>query len=182
MDEAGIAGEVARIDALLDPILNAPVDTSDPDWTTKMVARFNAMPPLDEVGERERTEAVLHAIIALYADGDEPARAALRNLVQRFTSFRWAAQLPWQWDTPAAFRARLIYMSVRDQAADARDEILALQALCAQAREAGIDVEPILGEVAEMSSLVDKQGMGSTKEILLSYGRSGPGKARGQNW
>ena len=48
---------------------------------------------------------------------------------------------------------------------------MTLQALCGRARRDGIYVDAVLTEVAAMSSDVDRYGMGSTRSILLSYGR-----------
>jgi hypothetical protein len=50
---------------------------------------------------------------------------------------------------------------------DTRDELLTLWDLCESAKNAGIDIAPILVEVAGVSSDVDRYGMGSIKEILL---------------
>lgn len=163
MNFAEIAAETARLDAILAPIAKAPVDTSDPDWEDKMRASH----PLDETGTRAAAEGVLLAIIARYADGDANARQTIRDLFDRYTSFRWAAHLPREWDTAEDFRARLIHLSARDQGSDTRDEIIGLQILLDMASLAGIEAAPILVEVAEMSSDVDRYGMGSVKDILL---------------
>jgi hypothetical protein len=119
----------------------------------------------------DQAEAVLRAALEVYAAGDEPVRAAVRQLFDRYTSFRWAAHLPLEWDTAEEFRAHLVHLSARDQGADTRDEIVTLQHLCDQARRVAIDVDPILEEVAAMSSDVDRYGMGSMRSIILRYGR-----------
>ena len=75
------------------------------------------------------------------------------------------------WDTAEEFRAHLVHLSARDQGADTRDEIVTLQQLCDQAWRVGVDVDPILEEVAAMSSEVDRYGMGSMRSIILRYGR-----------
>ncbi len=46
-----------------------------------------------------------------------------------------------------------------------------------RARRAGIDVDPILHEVAAMSSDVDRYGMGSTRTIILACTRAPGGAA-----
>ena len=48
-----------------------------------------------------------------------------------------------------------------------RDEILALDDLCARAAKNGVDIGPILKEVAALSSDADKYGMGSTRSFML---------------
>jgi hypothetical protein len=65
------------------------------------------------------------------------------------------------------FRRDLVHLSALDQGDDARDMIVAIDFLCREARAEGIDVDPILREVAEMSSTENRMGMGSSREILL---------------
>jgi hypothetical protein len=168
MDLAEIEDGVARLDALFAPTAKAPVDTSDPDWDNRLVAEL-ATPLMDQLGLRDRTESLLNAIIDRYAMGDEATREAIRALFDRYTSFRWAAHLPADVHTAANFRGHLIHLSARDQGADTRDEILTLDALCARAEEVGLDLAPILSEVAAMSSDVDRYGMGSTREVILRH-------------
>ncbi len=69
--------------------------------------------------------------------------------------------------TPEGVRSALMLLSVRDQGADTRDELMVLWAVCGEARAAGVDVDPILREVAAISSDVDRYGMGSVREIFL---------------
>jgi hypothetical protein len=49
-----------------------------------------------------------------------------------------------------------------------RMAILWLQDISAKARSAGIQIKPILEEVAGLSSEINKYGMGSTKGLLLN--------------
>ncbi|NEA66202.1 hypothetical protein [Streptomyces sp. SID12488] len=158
-----LAERVALVDAAVRPIAEQPVDVTDPDWVKKMGQR---PAPLDEAGVRAEAESALRALIAVYAQGDEALRASVRGLFSRCTSFRWATHLPVE-PTPEGFRQRLLHMSAVDQGSDTRDELLSLRDLCADARTAGIDLGPILREVAELSSREDKYGMGSMRDILL---------------
>lgn len=160
---AGIEKRVALVNAALRPIAEEPVDIGDPDWEERMRERPCAM---DEAGVRAEAEAVLRAVLTAYADGDEDLRIFLRGLFEHYTAFRWAVHLPFE-PTPEGFRLRLLHMSAVDQGSDTRDELLALRDLCEDARQAGIDIGPCLREVAELSSRVDKYGMGSTRDILL---------------
>ncbi|MEV6928339.1 hypothetical protein AB0M46_28165 [Dactylosporangium sp. NPDC051485] len=135
------------------------------------------MTPADSAGpgvfarlDTREAEPVLRALLERYAAGDEPTRAGIRRLFDRYPSFRWAAHLPGACSTAAELRAYLIHLSARDQGADTRDELLALRALCDQARRAGIDPNPVLAEVAAMSSDEDRCGMGSMRAILAAGG------------
>ncbi|MGY1495384.1 hypothetical protein ACW4TU_01850 [Streptomyces sp. QTS52] len=162
-----IEERVALVDEAVRPIAEHPVDITDPDWAERM---RQGPAPLDEAGVRVEAEAALRALIALYAQGDEALRASVRALFSRYTSFRWATHLPVE-PTPEGFRRRLLHMSAVDQGSDTRDELLSLRDLCADARTAGIDLGPVLREVAELSSPEDKYGMGSMRDILLGVAR-----------
>ncbi|WP_327350408.1 hypothetical protein [Streptomyces sp. NBC_01304] len=122
--------------------------------------------PLDEAGIRREAEAALRDVLSLYEAGDEDVRAALRALLERCHSFGWATTLPFE-PTPQGFRQRLLEMSAEDQGRDARDMVANLNGLCGQARDSGVDLRALLLDVAELSSDVDKYGMGSTRVILL---------------
>ncbi|MGW1507502.1 hypothetical protein ACWCQW_55875 [Streptomyces mirabilis] len=160
---AELEESVAVIDACIEPIATRPVDLTDADWMRKMQ---EGPRPLDEAGIRPEAEAALHDVLSLYEEGDEDVRAALRALLERCHSFGWATTLPFE-PTPQGFRQRLVKMSVEDQGRDTRDMMVDLNGLCGQARDAGVDIRPLLLDVAELSSEVDKYGMGSTREILL---------------
>jgi hypothetical protein len=169
VDLAEIEDEVARLDAVYRPVALMPVDIADPDALRNMGATIRA--GLAKLAVDDRAETVLRAVIEVYAAGGEAVRVAVRRMFDRYSSFRWAAHLPRMWDSVEEFRARLVHLSACDQGADTRDEILALQDLCARARRAGIDVDSILDEVAAMSSDVDRYGMGSMRAVILGYGK-----------
>ena len=163
MELAAIAREAARLDVILKPIADGPVDFSNPDWALG----FARNPPLDRAGIRRDAEALLDAMLLEYEQGNEADRAAIRDLLQRHHAFCWATPLPAPRATTAGFRRHLIHLSARDQATDARDELLALSALCADAAKAGVDVVPVLREIAAISSDSNRYGMGSTRKFLL---------------
>jgi hypothetical protein len=164
--------EVARLDALYRTVATRPVDIMEPGWVEKMGTRVEA--DLADLGVEDEARVVLRALIEQYAAGDEGTRAEIRRLFDQYPSFRWAAHLPREWDSAEDFRAHLLHLSARDHGSDTRDEILTLQALCAQAHDAGIDVDPILDEVAALSSDVDRYGMGSMRTVILRYGKRHP--------
>jgi hypothetical protein len=112
------------------------------------------------------TEALLKALAAEYENSDEETRKAIRRLFVCYPHFAWAASFSVSPNTEADFRQDLILFSMLDQGKDSRDALLALRALCEQAQAAGIDIKPILREVAEFSSDENKYGMGSTKRML----------------
>jgi hypothetical protein len=162
-----IEAEMARLDTIYRPVATKPVDVADLDANTGAAIEAD----LARLAVADQSVAVLRAVIELYAAGDEVVRAAVRQLFDRYPSFRWAAHLPRDWDTAEEFRARVVHLSARDQGTDTRDEILALQDLRDQAQRAGIEADPVLDEVAAMSSDVDRYGMGSMRRVILDYGK-----------
>ncbi|HEX2698159.1 MAG TPA: hypothetical protein VHM28_10665 [Anaerolineales bacterium] len=155
---------IAKLDAALKPIANRPVDITDPNW----VAKLRSLPkPLDEAGVRTETESLLAEVIEFYPSSDDETRPAIRKLFAEHRSFLWAAALSYRPITDESFRAYLILFSIKDGGIDTRDAILLLQSLCAEAASAGVKIRPILQEIAELSSDVNKYGMGSTKSLLL---------------
>ncbi|CAG6392648.1 hypothetical protein NMG29_29775 [Streptomyces cocklensis] len=154
---------VTLIDACVEPLAKRPVDLTDPGWAEKMRKRPH---PLDEAGVRPEAEAALREVLSRYEEGGEDARVALRALLDRCGSFRWATSLPYE-PTQRGFRQRLLEISVEDQGIDGRDMMVGLNGLSGKARDAGVDIRPLLREVAALSSDVDVQGMGSTRSILL---------------
>jgi len=165
MDLADLSRRVARLDAALHPIATRPVPIEDLEgWAERMRA---APPATEEAGVAEEGQLVLRALIERYAEGDDAERVAIRGLFDRYTSFRWAVHLPERPDTAEGLRARLLHLSARDHDGDTRDELLRLRDLLAEAAAAGVDADPVLAEVAALSSDIDRYGMGSIRTILL---------------
>ncbi|HET8660773.1 MAG TPA: hypothetical protein VFM55_17445 [Micromonosporaceae bacterium] len=164
MDLAAVREDIAVMDALLSDIAERPVDLSDQNWLAKLSSR---VPPVEEAGVATEAAAALAALLDAYEHGDEPTRSEVRRIFRTHTSFSWAVGLPREWHSPAEFRRRLILISARDQVADPRDELVELWALCDRAREHGIDLEPVVREVASISADVDHYGMGSTRSLIM---------------
>jgi hypothetical protein len=47
--------------------------------------------------------------------------------------------------------------------------LLTLQEICRDAKAAGLEIAPVLREIAAMSSNENKYGMGSTSQMLLRH-------------
>jgi hypothetical protein len=156
----------AKLEELLQPIAKRPVDITRLGWLERLQAGLS---PLDEAGARDTAERLLAEILAAYAQGTVQARAAIRRLFQKYQSFTWAATLSVPWTTMDGLRQHLILFSIDDQGRDGRDALLALQAICQDAKGVGLEIAPVLREIAAMSSNVDKYGMGSTSQMLLRH-------------
>lgn len=96
-------------------------------------------------------------------------RASIRQLFQKYQSFAWAATLSVPRTTKDGLRQQLILFSMKDQGRDGRDAWLELQAICQVAKGTGLEIAPVLQEIAAMSSNEDKYGMGSTSQMLLRH-------------
>lgn len=155
--------QVLEIDEKIRPIATRPINFNDLNRVALLAKR---QAPLDEAGVRSATESLLEALAAEYANGDEKTRSAIRGLFARYKHFAWAASFLSPPITERDFRHHLILFSMFDQGTDSRDALLALQALCGQARAAGIDIGPMAREVAQISSDENKYGMGSTRRML----------------
>ncbi|WP_433382743.1 hypothetical protein ACQPZX_19565 [Actinoplanes sp. CA-142083] len=164
MDLAAVRIDVGVMDLLLRDIGQRPVDVNDPDWRAK---RRAAPKPVDEAGVATEAAAALEALLDAYESGDEETREDVREIFRAHRYFTWAAGLPHEWESAAEFRRRLILVSARDQHRDPRDELMMIWWLCNRARALGIDIEPVLTEVAAMSSDVDHYDFGSMRELIL---------------
>ena len=156
---------LAILEAYLQPIAQRPVDITDPNWLSKLTS---APHPIDRAGVRVDAEALLAELIDSYPTCEDNDRRAIRLLFDKYKSFSWAATLAVPATTPEHFRSHLILFSIKDQGRDTRDAILNLKDLCELAKSNGVKIEPILKEIAEISSDENKYGMCSTRTLLLA--------------
>ena len=110
-------------------------------------------------------------VLSAYAAGDDVTRAALRKLMASLDAYHWAGTPPPR-NTAEGFRQHLLLISVIDQWPDFRDTLLYLNDVTREAEAAGVDMEPVLREVAELSSDESLTAMGSVKSVLS--GMAGP--------
>jgi hypothetical protein len=157
--------QILEVDERIRPIATRPIDFNDPNFRNRLAPK---QAPLDEANIRGATETLLETLVAEYATSDDETRTAIRAMFARYQHFAWAASFATPPVTARDFRHHLILFSMLDQGRDSRDALLTLEALSAQARAAGIDINPIAREVAEMSSDVNTYGMGSTQRMLAN--------------
>ncbi len=156
----------------LRPIADRPVNITEPGWARRLT---QAPHPLDEAGVRSMVEALLDELFSAYQTADQEGRQALRNLFVEYRAFAWTATLPSPPTTEESFRRHLVLFSLKDQERDSRDTLLWLHDLCRQAIDAGVNIGPILREVAALSSSHNRYGMGSTQAMLLTECQMNPG-------
>jgi hypothetical protein len=156
---------IMELEVRLRPIAKKPVDITKPGWGLRLA---QCPHPLDEAGVRRETDMLLQELVNAYQAGVEDEREAVRKLFSQYRAFAWAATLPFAPTTEENFRQHLVLFSMKDQGRDSRDAILLLQDLGRQAKAAGVLIEPILKEVAELCSNRNRFGMGSTRDMLLT--------------
>jgi len=152
------------LEQLLRPIADEPVDITQPGWAERLV---HSPHPLDRAGVRLEAESLLEDVLQFYQAAAEDTRLELRNLFQVYRAFSWAASLSYAPTTEDYFRRHLLLFALKDQGRDSRDALLLLQDLCRQAKSAGVSLEPVLREVAELCSSNNRFAMGSTRDMLL---------------
>jgi len=152
----------ALLDAKLKPIATRTVDLNDPAWVEKL----RTSRPLDEAGIRQEAETLLGHLLNAYDNGAMPLRAEIRALFAANPNFAWATGPAQPANTLDGFRARVLFISARDQAQDLRDATLLINELCMGARMAGIDPAPILNAVADISSEKSDHSNPSMADLL----------------
>jgi hypothetical protein len=156
---------IAKLDEQLKPVARRSFDFNDPDFKAKL---FKTPDPLDETKLRAQMETLITEITGYYADCEPEDRQSIRAIFEKYDSVAWAATFLYTTLTAKGIRRQLLLFSILDQGKDTRDAILWLRDISAQAKSAGIQVKPILEEVAGISSEINKYGMGSTRHLLLN--------------
>jgi hypothetical protein len=145
LDRARIS--VRALNEKLRPIADTKVDVNDPHWAERM----RQSEPLDELGIRAEAEALLTSLLDAYASGTDAQRAAVRDLFRTNSAFTWATNVTHSANTAEGFRMQLLSASARWGSEDPRDLMLGLRDIHATARAAGVNIQPIVLEIAAMS-------------------------------
>jgi hypothetical protein len=161
-------GAAQTLDRALKPIADRPVDITDSDWVKKAHSRPS---PLDEAGVREEAEALLDSLLDVYRSGGDDDRLAVREILGENPAFTWATRVTEPPTSAEGFRRHLLLVSAADGRPDLRDSIVEVNALCARAAGAEVDVVPVLDEVAAKSG-------DSIRAVLLNARQRFTGGAR----
>ena len=172
-----LADEVRRYDGTMRRLADPGIDLRRPgrellaDLQARHDERRRQHETLRET-QREADQRLLPELLALYRHGDDAERQWLRDLLKRNPTFRWgfgwglAARLT----TVEAAAEALAVLSMKDGGSDWRDQIVALDHLCAAMQRAGLPVAALLAEAAAWSSdLANFPGARPTRALLLDY-------------
>lgn len=131
------------------------------DWLFRLTEDFL---PGTEIGR-----PLLRDLIVAYEHADDGGRRHLRTVLRRRVYFvrNVGLGLPRPVASPESFRQHLLHFSLIFLGDDPRDLCLWLHDLCHEALAAGVTIEPILRQVAEISS-DDGEGIWSAREQLLA--------------
>jgi hypothetical protein len=160
----GCAREVEAVDDLLRIVVTRKVDLNDPDWVASARA---GLEPVDEAGVAPEAATALEALFNAYEAGDDRTRVEVREIFRDYRSFRREVRLSGQWATVDDFRRHLVVVSAGGEYEDPRDVLMFIWRLCNEARDRGIDVEPVLRTVAAISSEVADGSFGSMRHLIM---------------
>lgn len=107
----------------------------------------------------QQLRMVLKEIAQVYVPADEESRIQIRNRLKSFKRISYSMEsFPYSLKEEITtaqdvdiFRFGLIVASIQDQAIDCRDWSLSVGPLIGKAKSVGIDVNPVLREVADIS-------------------------------
>lgn len=162
-DADSVSKAVAVINGALKPIAERPVDINDPNWVEKLRTQT---PPLDQAGVRTDAEALMRLLIDAYSEGPEKQRQIVRNILAQNRAFTWATGMPEPPTTVSTLRIHLLRLSAENGGGDMRDTIMSVESVCSEAIAAGVNVVPVLKEVANLSSNVMSLNIGSMRTVL----------------
>ena len=110
---------------------------------------------------RAESRPLVLDLLRTYETADDSAREEIRELFGRYPKLTWCS-------APEArdHRLHLIWLSATERYHDPRDVVVMTDELTKQAVTEGIDIAPILDEVAAMSSDVSR-GIQSTRRAML---------------
>ena len=167
---------IHAIDGRLRPLTHYGIDLSHPTPARleELRARADAMRRQLDDADRTRREAdaLLPAILDRYLNGGDRDREELRALLAECPSFRWGFGWGLAKRIGAVREARdaLAVFSLKDGNGDWRDQIVALDHLCAAMRRAGLPVAALLTEAAAWSSDISRfPNAASTRALLRRY-------------
>jgi len=156
MDLEGMEREMARLDD------RAVVDDDEGLTSVELWGKRH------DAGLRRRAEGrrLMSTVLVHYANADDATREQVRVLLARYRTFTWWSAPESDLAEPESWRLELLLISARDKFSDRRDTIVMIDELTKAAIEAGIDIGPMLDEVAALSC-DDDVWPSSTRRAML---------------
>jgi hypothetical protein len=167
---------IRRIDAKMRRLSDFKIDLPRPGVLERMRARADEMRRQYAELEDARKEADLWLpeMLKRLRNGSDADRRQLRDFLHEHRNFRWG----FGWGlidriaTAEDARNVLAIFSMKDGGNDWRDQIVALDRLCAVLLRAALPVAPLLAEAAAWSSDIPRfPNARSTRALLLDYAR-----------
>jgi len=165
---------IRAFDAKLLVLSNSGIDLSAPGLLERLRAgRDERLRRFAELEDMQReADRLLPKMLDLYINGSDADRNGLRELLLECRSFRWG--FGWGLIDRIASendaRDALAVFSMKDGGSDSRDQIVALDHLCAVMRRVGLPVASLLAEAAAWSSNTPRFPKArSTRSLLLHY-------------
>ncbi len=173
-DHQSLPEAIRAMDARLRALIDFGIDLSRPGVLDRLRAtrgeRHRQFAELEET--RKEADLLLPEMLDLYIKGGDADRQRLRDVLLECRSFRWG--LGWggidRIATAEDARDALAIFSMKDGGSDWRDQIVALDHLCAVMSRAGLPVAAQLAEAAAWSSDTPRfEKARSTRALLLDY-------------
>src|SRR5260370_4840229 len=175
-DHQRLSEAMRAFDARLRALLDFGIDLSRPGVLERLRAtrdeRRRKFAELEEA--QKEADLLLPEMLALYRNGSDADRKMLRDVLLECRSFPWG----FGWGlidriaTAEDARNALAVSSMKDGGSDWRDQIVALDHLCAVMQRAGLPVAPLLVEAAAWSSDTPRfEKTRSTRALLLDHAR-----------
>ena len=173
-DHRSLSEAIRAFDARLRALSGSGIDLSGPGLLERLRAsRDERRRQFAELENTQRkTDRLLPEMLDLYLNGSDADRDRLRDLLLECRSFRWG--FGWGLIDRIASendaRDALAVFSMKDGGSDSRDQIVALDHLCAVMRRVGLPVASLLAEAAAWSSNTPRFPKArSTRSLLLHY-------------
>jgi len=165
---------IRAFDAKLLVLSNSGIDLSAPGLLERLRAgRDERLRRFAELEDMQReADRLLPKMLDLYIKGGDADRQRLRDVLLECRSFRWGFGwgLSDRIATEDDARNALAVFSMTDGGSDPRDQIVALDHLCAVMRRVGLPIAALLSEAAAWSNDTPRyEKFRSTRALLLDY-------------
>ena len=177
---------VRRFDGQIRRLQDYGLALDEPGWVARLMSRQQPMAAMyaEEQAVRQEVDrlAVWPRLIDAYLRGGADDRRELRELLRRFDRFGGGPEShriarPTVPATHEEMLRAFAFFAMSDGDSDWRDEKLWLDALCAIARDSGLDVAALLREAAALAGADRRGSRPSLRETLLAAATAAGGSS-----